>query len=176
MVAAAQFLYVMLIFFFLSAILFALTYTGQQTLPLLANLPGYNTAFPGSTVTPYTASNSIIAIYPQFNQYLPFIFIMVNLAIIASILVLPLNSLTIPLTFAIMIITVIVSFIFSNSISAFFTNQIFSTVVPYFGQVIQINANLGLYEIIFIFIYMIILAARIKLSGGGTSSVGATIG
>jgi hypothetical protein len=106
-------------------------------------------------------------------MFLPFIFIIVNLAILASVILLPISTLSIAVTFPIMVVTVIVSFEFSNAMKIFFTNSLFANVVPLFPLTISGNSattllpNIGYYEVLFFFLYIIMIAAKAKMGGGG---------
>ena len=180
----ADYLYLMIIIFIVAAVAFAFTLTGQMILPALNSIPGYNAPIVvGNSVfatTPYQATASILAIYPNFDQYIPWIFIIVSIAILASVAFLPVNAVTIAITFVLMLITVFVSFIFSNTTHLFFANPIWANVAPLYPSTEALFANLGEYEVGFFFLYIIMIAARSKISGnagtGGQITGGATIG
>ena len=180
-----DFIYVMFFFFLLVIILFFFTLVSNQIKSTLKNVTGYNQVpmcngspcFNQST-TPYNATVGLLNLYPQFDNYIPWLFILINLAIIASAVLLFSNFLAYAIGFLVMIITDFISIILSNEARNIFLNPLFGNVIQLYPHIQSMFQQLPIYEIVFTFIYLIIIAAKSRIigaSGYTSSSQGATL-
>ena len=151
-----------------------MTYTGQQLLPALNSIPGFNSINPAiasisGTTSPLNATNSILNNYPKFDNLLPFVIIMIMIGVLLAAAVVPTNPIVIPLTFITMLITLLLTFMTSNAAHALLGSTIFSSVVGDFPTIEYMWANFAPIEFVFFLALMIIEAMRSRSSGGGYS-------
>jgi hypothetical protein len=155
----------------------SMIYVSQNVTPILAKLPNYNTPYTPATsntpwLSPLAATIQILNNYNSVDGWIYFIFILVNLAIIASCAFLPnVSPMAIAIGFLTMIVVVIVSFILSNALNTFFGANILANAVAKLPNVRILWANIGEMEILFSLIYLIAVAARSR-GGGGTGGYG----
>ena len=165
-------LYLIPILFLLTAALFTLTYAGQQLIPALESVPGFNVINPAlasisGVISPLQATNSILANYPKFDNLLPFVFFMVMIAILAGAALTPTNPIVIPVTFFVMLVVLLLTFLTSNAAHTFLGATIFQSVAGIFPNIEGLWANLGPIEFVFFLLLMGVEAMRSRSSGGG---------
>jgi len=152
-----------------------LTVNNVQTVNTICRT-SYIAQTPSNTVSwlsPLAAVNSILANYNAVDTWIYFIFILVNLAILASVAFLPnVSPMALAIGFLTLVIVVIISFILSNSINVFFNVPLLGNAVAKIPNVRGLWANIGEYEILFGLIYLIIIAARSRGAGGVGANAG----
>ena len=182
-IGGADALYTAIIFLMLTVFLFALFFSSQQIESALLQIPGYN-SIPmcngnpcfNQTITPYNATTSILNIYPKFDQYLPWLFYIINIAVLASVIFIPGSMLVYAIQIIIGSITVFISFILSNDALVIFRQPIFANTVVAFPNILLLWRNLPIYEIFFFVILLILIAAKARISGASGISRGGSGG
>jgi uncharacterized membrane protein YkgB len=182
---AAAFLYAAIAIIFVGVMVFVFTLAGQQIGIVLNNVPGYNTyalcgnatnqvpCFPGhQKQTPLNDTITLLNYNYKFDQWIPLIFIIVNIGIIAGVILVETSYLSLAIAFVLQIVTVFVAIILSNSLQPLFTSNVFATVAPHFPQTIGLYAQLPAYEIAFTLIFILVIAAKVRGIGGGLGGSG----
>lgn len=150
----------------------SLTVNNVKTVNTICTV-SYISQTPSNTVSwpsPFVATEQILANYNSVDKWLFFMFILINLAIIASIAFLPAPSpMAIAIGFIMLIILGIVSMILSNAINVFFNVPLLANAVAKLPQTRELWATVTEYEILFSFIYLIVVAARSRGGGGNYS-------
>lgn len=80
------------------------------------------------------------------------------------------ETINLPLTIFMGIITIFVSFIISNAMHAVLANPLFSGVIAHFGMTQFLMANLGAFTALFVFIYALVILARPTFTGNAPGS------
>lgn len=150
-----------------------LTVNNVQTVNTICTT-SYTAQTPSNSVSwlsPFQAFQSVIQYTNNFDGYLYWFFILLNLAIIAAVgLQQPAPSpMVLAILFIVLVVIVIVSMILSNSINTFFNVPVLANTVAKFPQTRALFANLAEYEVLFGLITMIIAAARSRGGGGGSN-------
>lgn len=177
MAYGVDYLFLIPIFFLVTAALFSLTSVGPVALAALANVPGYTSVNPAlasiaGVVSPYQATNSILSIYPRFDNLLLFVFFTIMIAIVAAAALTPTNPIVIPLTFFTMLVVLLITFMTSNMAHAFLNATVFAPIVGLFPNLEGLWANLGATEFVFFLLLIIVEAIRSRSSGGAGGGAG----
>jgi hypothetical protein len=79
------------------------------------------------------------------------------------------NTINLPLSIFMGVITVVIAFIISNVMHAVVGNPIYSPVIAQFSQTQFLLANLGAFTALFVLVYSIVILAHPLNTGGGIS-------
>jgi hypothetical protein len=151
-----------------------LTYNSATTINTLCTV-SYIAQLPSNQVTwtsPLAATQQILKYYSSLDGYLVFIFYLVEISIIGAVALLPnVNPGSLAIGFLLFVVVIIVSFIFSNALNSFFSANILSGAISQLPATRSYFANLGEVNVLFGFIYLIVISAR-SIGGGGGSAIG----
>ena len=120
----------------------------------------FNQTVPGTSVTPIQIFNLVGGNIFLFDTYIPILFLGMNIAIIFLTALLASDPRGWAFGIFSMVFLVFFFILLSNIAHGIIGNSLFAPVVSKFSQSITIYANLPKYQIVFIFIDLLVIAAR----------------